>query len=409
MYSIQIVSMRLLLIVVSLVWIFPLFGQNQDTNDASEEKEGLSKDSRKAVVVKKTDKKIKSRASEKKAVEQEYGTFDMEEAESEAPMPGIQSTQSYKAVESNFNLNKVQSTNQRTQRSPSVSQQNEMNNAVKFFETNSPNSFEHNFFYYVSGNYDISREYYLNQAESMRPSNADVQIQKAALFIIKGDKQNAIKYIDKLIVVNRLSASALSYGKDVLKSTPIGGTLVTHGFDDTYSVWYAQNKLGIRKDVVLVSLDFMQSDYYQSELTKKGYNLPTSNLIDVNYFTSFCQLNVSQKVSVSMTLPKEYLSGLLPNLYVTGLVFEYHEDKYSNFNRNNELWNSILSKDLVNHASDEKGKQLSSNYLPMLLQLRRVYNEKGNVKQVKLVDQDIDKVGVQCRKYDKVQQLKGAY
>jgi hypothetical protein len=45
----------------------------------------------------------------------------------------------------------------------------------------------------------------------------------------------------------------------------------------------------------------------------------------------------------------------------------------------------------------------------MLLQLRKVYHQKGDLKNVKLIDADIDKVGVQCRKYDKVQQLKGAY
>ncbi len=64
---------------------------------------------------------------------------------------------------------------------------------------------------------------------------------------------------------------------------------------------------------------------------------------------------------------------------------------------------------IVLKAKDEKAKQLSSNYLPMLFQLRRVYNQKGDSKTVQLLDKEIDQVGAQCRKFDKVQKLKGAY
>ena len=72
---------------------------------------------------------------------------------------------------------------------------------------------------------------------------------------------------------------------------------------------------------------------------------------------------------------------LKSNLYVTGLVFEYHQGVFNNFDRNSELWNTTLSKHLVNEAKDEKAKQLSANYLPMLLQLRKVYGQKGEQKK----------------------------
>lgn len=402
--------MRLLLFIVSFLLIAPIYGQNKETDDSSVGKTELEKDSKADSIVIQSKKEMKSRSVEKKVLKSKYRSYDMEEAaEAEEPMPGVQSTQAYKVVESNFNLNKIESSNQRTQRSPSISQQIEMDNAVKYFESNSPNSFEHNFFYYVSGNYDVSRQNYLNEAERLRPNNSDVQVQKAAFFMIKGDTKNSLVYIEKLIKIERLTASAINYGKDVLLSTPMNGTLITHGFDDTYSVWYAQKQLGIRTDVELISLDFMQSDFYRNELKRKGYQLPNSGVVDVQFFNSFCNLNKTKGLSASLTLPKEYLSGMLSKLYVTGLVFEYHNGSFSNFSRNDELWRNKLNKELVNHANDEKGKQLSSNYLPMLLQLRKVYHEKGDSRNVTLIDADIDKVGVQCRKYDKVQQLKGAY
>ena len=71
----------------------------------------------------------------------------------------------------------------------------------------------------------------------------------------------------------------------------------------------------------------------------------------------------------------------------------------------NHHWISIL----LTKAIDEKGKQLSANYLPMLLQLRSVYSNQDLQNEVKMIDKAIDQVGAQCRKNDQVQKLKKAY
>jgi len=94
---------------------------------------------------------------------------------------------------------------------------------------------------------------------------------------------------------------------------------------------------------------------------------------------------------------------------VTGLVFEYHENEFNNFYRNDYLWNEVLTKELVSNAKNEKAKQLSANYLPMLLQLRSVYQQKEDAVKLKDVDEASDQVGVQCNKYEQVQKIKGAY
>jgi hypothetical protein len=137
--------------------------------------------------------------------------------------------------------------------------------------------------------------------------------------------------------------------------------------------------------------------------------LPDTDVINVDYLKTFCELNASKSISISMTAPKEYFLPIQSNLYVTGLVFEYHQSVYNNFDRNNTLWNSGLTKHLIREAKDEKAKQLSANYLPMLLQLRKVYGQQGEQKKVKEIDEAIDKVSLQCRKYDQVQKLKSSY
>ena len=215
--------------------------------------------------------------------------------------------------------------------------------------------------------------------------------------------------MNKLISSNRLSNNAINYAEDILLSAPKNGTLITHGFDDSYAVWYLQSQKKIRTDVELISLDFMQSEYYRDQLKKKGYSLPNSKNIDVSYFAQFCKLNASRKLSASLTMPKEYFRPVLLNVYLVGLVFEYHTDRFENFKANEYLWNSRLKKHLINNVYDETSKHLSSNYLPMLLQMRKVYGQKGDTDKVKEMDRVVDKIGAQCKKYDQVQKLKSSY
>lgn len=328
---------------------------------------------------------------------------------SEREVPSATSSMEAQSVSNTFNYSKKQASLQRTQRSPSTSQQQDMNEAVDYFEQNSPNSFEYHYFKYVSGNYDVTLIDHLKKAEKMRPANSDVHVQMAAYYMIKNNVGDAKIYMEKLKASKRLGDEVISYAKDILYSVPDSGVLITHGFDDTYAAWYDQQVNGVRKDVRLISLDFLQSKDYRSQLVKEGFTMPSSTIINVSYLKEFCRLNSGKKLSISLTTPKEYFSPIQDKLYVTGLVFEYHASEFKNFDRNEELWSSELNKYLIDNATNEKGKKLTSNYLPMLFQLRAVYSEKGLNDKKAAIDKVIDKIGVQCKKYEQVQQLKRAY
>lgn len=309
----------------------------------------------------------------------------------------------------NFSYSKAQSTSQRSQRSPTEDQQQQMNDAVEYFEENSPNTFECNYFKYVAGNYNTELVGYLEKAEEFRPGNTDVQVQMAGYHIISGNEIEGIEYVDKLIESERLSNSVLAYSKDLLISAPNDGVLITHGFDDSYGTWYVQNKDSVRTDVRLVSLDFMQSPQYRQELTNEGYIVPPSDEVNVQFLADFCESNADQRIAISLTTPKEYFEPIKENLYVVGLTFEYQDGEIDNFSKNQELWNLSMEKHLVTNATDEKSKQLSANYLPMLLQLRKVYYANDNVKKFMELDGIIDRISAQSNKYEQVQKLKKAY
>jgi len=232
----------------------------------------------------------------------------------------------------------------------------------------------------------------------------------AAYYIIVDDKVNALKYLEKLVVSTRLNKDVIDYAEDLVQSASKNQVLITHGFDDSYATAYVQLSKSIRTDVKLISLDFLQSEKYRQNLTAEGYKLPTRTTIDVQYFQEFCSLNTTKTLNISLTTPKEYLTPIQQNLFVVGLVFEYHTDlTFNNFDRNEELWTKVLTKKLINNATNEKAKQLSSNYLPMLLVLRKVYEQKNETEKVKEIDKALDKVSVQCKKYDQVQKLKSSY
>jgi len=307
-----------------------------------------------------------------------------------------------------FKSYKASSNVQRTQRSPNLIQQMEMDKVVSSLEANSPNSFEYHYFKYVAGNYDISLINHLNEAEKLRPKNVDVLVQKTAYNIITENKSVANRYLIKLLFYKKLTQNVANYAEDILLSVPQNGTLITHGFDDTYGALFMQSK-GVRKDVQLISLDFLQSDAYRNTLRKKGYQIPKGEVVNTQFFKEFCRMNPSKKLAVSVTTPKEYLREVAQKMYLQGLVMVYADYAKENFAQNDFLWHTKLKKQVVVNASDEKSKQLSANYLPMLFILRKGYNSSGEYAKVKEIDRAIDAIGIQCHKYDKVQKLKGSY
>jgi hypothetical protein len=298
---------------------------------------------------------------------------------------------------------------QRTQRTPSLAQQQLMDENVKFLAKNSPASFEYHLYSYISGNYDLSLIEHLKTAEKLDPSNMDVQLQMAAYYIIKDDTKNAEIYLQKLIDRNRFSNELLNYAEDLLLSVKVNGTLITHGFDDTFPLVYLQLKKGVRADVAIISLDLLQSQSYRSRLMAAGYKISNETFVDVKYFQNFLELNAGKNLAVSMTVPKEYVKDVQARLFPSGLVFDYSlEKEYSNFYRNELLWNKELQRKSLKEPTLQQTKNLNANYLPMLFQLRGVYLANNQPENLSEIDKWIDSIAVQCNKYEQVQKLKGA-
>jgi hypothetical protein len=71
---------------------------------------------------------------------------------------------------------------------------------------------------------------------------------------------------------NRISAPrngetlARDYAVDMLQSVEPYGILITAGDNDTFPLWYAQNVMGVRRDVTLANLSLMGTDWHVRQL-----------------------------------------------------------------------------------------------------------------------------------------------
>ncbi len=343
---------------------------------------------------------LNSSSSKKRKVRAEKTVSILEE---------IDVNSSFSVVIEDARIITIESNQNRSRRSSNQHEENQINNAVELMREMDDNSFEYNYFKYISGNYDVSLFPFLKKANRLKPQSSDVQTQMAAYYLIKENDEQADIFINSLFENHTISTALIDYGQDLLASIPKNGTLITHGVEDTYAVVFLQLSMGLRSDVEVVSLELLQSEMYRDHLKVKGYILPLSDFVDVNYYAEFCSLNEEKNISTSLTVPREYLQTLPQKQFITGLVMRYSSKPVDNVNLNINLWKYELRYLILENSNDVKSKELSSNYLPMLFQLRHVFNLMEEEQEVVEIDHLLDVIGLFSGKEEKVQSLKAKY
>ena len=302
-------------------------------------------------------------------------------------------------ISTEFTKTKIQSTTQKTQRTPTLEMQQALDEKVEDLNEIAPNSFEYHLFNYSSGNYDVSREESLNIVYNQQPGNIEVLKLTSANAIVKGDTLNAKKYLNQLEFKNVIQQETIDYTADVLKSAEGNSALITHGFNDSYGAYQNQFNKNQQADIDVISLDFMQSQSYRDVLTTKGYDVPVQKEVNVNYLKSFCELNADKNIAISMTLPKEYLLPLQSKLYTCGLIFEYRESlNVPGSARLVTLWYNELNKKVLNVHQTSLSNAYAGNYLPMLLYLKSHYEQQEDLNNLEKIEMEIQKVSIKSGK-----------
>jgi hypothetical protein len=306
-----------------------------------------------------------------------------------------------------FLKNKKLAATQITSRTPTLEQQAEMNTAIDYYKLNAPESFEYHYFTYIAGNYNLDLISHLEKAKELKPTNSDVIVQMAAYHTIISDTNASTKELSQLVQMGRIESDVLTYDNALLNSVSTNGVLLTHGFDDAFGSFYLQQNNNVRNDVKIVSLDLMQSKVYRDSLQKDGFQMPNSQLVDVQFFQDFCAQNQSKNLNLSLTFPKPYLQPQINQLEVQGLVYVFKNPSKNMASENQKIWKTLsLSKSFEN-VNTEKGKQLTANYLPMLFYLRDLYEKQNKKNEIPPIDKAIEKIGIQTNKLKQIQTILG--
>jgi hypothetical protein len=280
-------------------------------------------------------------------------------------------------VFSAFSLVRQNSKTNKFQRTPLVAEQAEMDAKVKQLEQISPNSWEYQLAFYSAGNYNLNRASAIEQAFAMNPENVEVQKQYLSLKYINGDTINAGNTLSLMSLNEDINLAVERYTSDVLTSCTMNSTLITHGFEDTYGALFNQFNHQQRMDVKVISLDFLQSPQFRTELEEKGYVLPKTTKIDVGYLSQFCYLNADKELFLSVTIPRTYLDPLAKKLFPVGLTFQYVDAPAEDLPlRQENLWFYELNKYGLN-VGEERSK-FAMNYMPLLMYLEAKYIQEGN-------------------------------
>lgn len=315
------------------------------------------------------------------------GNEDMfEEQEQRSVDQTTQTIRSFSLVRQKSKLNNFQ-------RTPLPAEQHEMDAKVQQLGKLSLQSWEYQFAFYSAGNYNLERSSSMEKAFQMNPDDGEVQKQYFSVKYISGDTLNAANTLSTMSLNGFLSLDAERYTTDVLLSCSPNSTLITHGFEDSYGCFFNQFNHQQSLDVRIISLDFLQSPQYRSQLTDLGYHLPNSARIDVAYLNQFCYLNADKNIHLSMTLPRTYLEQMAKKLYPCGLTFVYADSPPVNLpSRQQNLWFYQMTKYGLNEG--EQKTKFATNYLPMLYVLLRKFEQEGDEVQAQQIRESIDRIQV---------------
>ena len=308
------------------------------------------------------------------------------------------------ALNQNFSAIYEETRLQGNQRNPTQEQQAKLNQTIQVVQSIDSTIFDFHLMKVKAGNYEVQNDYHLTKAKELNAAHPDLQKQLLAYYVITSDTTSIKLTLENQVKNKQISQEFIDYSSDLLNSSPENSTLITHSFDDTYSVLFHHLNQEERKDVTVINLDFCQSKDYRELLIKRGYQLNYTGAVDTKFLADLVTMNPTKKIALSMTLPKDYFLNQRQKLEICGLTFI--PENQTNLTKDNQLlWETSLSKKVLESES-ELGKRLSKNYLPLLLDLSQYHQEKNQLDKKREIDNWITKIGMKTNVSDQLKKLK---
>lgn len=249
---------------------------------------------------------------------------------------------------------------------------------VVLMEAAIPNTFVYHFVKGSTGGVDPQAGSHLMKAYQMNPDFPGLLASVVTYAISTGNDSLRIEANTRWFENRGFNANWMDFAYNLLQSVAPQGILFTQGDNDSYPVWMLQDVLGIRRDVLVINLDFLLYDGYQKRLFD-GLGLAPFHfeIIDPEVYeenwNNVCiyflkNYQGSRPVHLSYTVNQEFYAELAEtDMYAQGLCFQY-APKSLPPSRNLELLRrsfrlNSLDQSLVYDASAERLFELQAHYL----------------------------------------------
>lgn len=249
---------------------------------------------------------------------------------------------------------------------------------VKLMEDNIPDTFTYNFVRGSTGGVSPEGGAYLLKAYKMNPNFegllADVITYSTST--LNSDLRREAN--EKWFSNNGIPNGLMAFGYNLLNSVEPNSILLTAHDNDTYPVWMLQDVKQIRKDVLVLNIDFfLYGDYREKVFKELGIKPFKLDHIDINEYENnwgnvvrhfLNNYKGERPLYISKTVSSKWYTGFENSLHTSGLAMKFSKQNIDLRDKNIKLIENTYLLDtlkiqLTNNVSQERLDEMNQNYL----------------------------------------------
>lgn len=273
---------------------------------------------------------------------------------------------------------------------------------VELMADNIPDTFAYNFVKGSTGGVSPEGGKYLLKAYKMNPDFEGLLSDVITYATSTHNPELRKEANERWFLNNGISSGFLTFGYNLLNSVEPNSILLTEHDNDTYPVWMLQDAKQIRKDVIVLNIDFFLYGGYREKIFKElGIKPFKLDHIDINEYETNWENVVkhflnhyqgSRPLYISKTVSSKWYTGFENSLYTSGLALKFSQNPINLREKNIDLVEDsflldTLRIELTNDISQNRINEMNLNYLESLKIAFDEYRKSDNLDNAEQVKQ----------------------